>query len=190
MRSLYVLVCSLLLSACAGIRYTVDDGRKVDEALLANIRTYGAVEQRLRPAIVRGTELNDASCDRHWQLPFALATSYGWPENERVAWVRVVPFQVCRGYARLAPPNLPQAQDYHWLMSMHSLQLGEIALTADEALWIVLWSQGLSEEGGARMKTFHYSVKIVGTLYNLATLVSGLKGAAMAAQAAKSAVAG
>lgn len=254
MKSLCALLLCSLLSACAGVKYTVDDGRKVDEALLANIRAYGTVEQRLRPAIVRSAELNDPSCDRQWELPFALATSYGWPENDRVAWVRgldvderltvvatsprsplhlgeklvlidgernedstrllntlanrrdagrpfevallsgkvvpVVPFQVCRGYARLAPPNLPQTQDYHWLMSLHSLQLGEITLTEDEALWVVLWSQGLSEEGGARMKTFDYSVKIVGTLYNLATLVSGLKGAAMAAQAARSAATG
>ena len=254
MKSLCVLLWCLLLSACAGVKYTVDDGRKVDETLLANIRAYGTVEQRLRPAIVRSADLNDLSCDRQWELPFALATSYGWPENDRVAWVRgldvderltvvatslgsplhlgeklvlidgernedstrllatlasrrdagrpfdvallsgkavrVAPFQVCRGYARLAPPNLPQTQDYHWLMSLHSLQLAEITLTDDEALWIVLWSQGLSEEGGARMKTFDYGVKILGTLYNLATLVSGLKGAAIAAQAARSAATG
>ena len=88
MKSLCVLLWCMLLSACAGVKYTVDDGRKVDEALLANIRAYGTVEQRLRPAIVRSAELNDPSCDRQWELPFALATSYGWPENERVAWVR------------------------------------------------------------------------------------------------------
>ena len=59
--------------------------------------------------------------------------------------------------------------------------------TPDEALWLVLWTQGLSEEGGARMKTYHYTVKIAGTLYNLATLASGVKAAALAADAALSA---
>lgn len=48
----------------------------------------------------------------------------------------------------------------------------------------MLWTQGLSEEGGARMKTYHYTVKIAGTLYNLATLASGVKAAALAADAA------
>ncbi|MDP0965391.1 hypothetical protein Q6264_31590, partial [Klebsiella pneumoniae] len=37
------------------------------------------------------------------------------------------------------------------------------------------------------MKTYHYAVKIAGTLYNLATLASGVKAAALAADAAISA---
>jgi hypothetical protein len=37
------------------------------------------------------------------------------------------------------------------------------------------------------MKTYHYAIKIAGTLYNLATLASGVKAAAMAADAALSA---
>ena len=44
-----------------------------------------------------------------------------------------------------------------------------------------MWTQGLSEEGGARMKTFHYGSKIIGTLYNLVTIASGLKGVSLAA---------
>lgn len=248
MRSLFTLCLSLLLVACAAPKYTVDDGRKVDESLLASIRAYGDGEQSLRPAIVRSAMLKDPTCDHQWELPFAVATSYGWADNDRVAWVRglnvderltvvaaapnsplnpgdkllavagqkdadserllatladardagkpfqvtlssgagrtVHPFEVCRGYARLAPPNTPEVQDYHWLLSLHSLEISKAQLTQDEALWAVLWTQGLSEEGGARMKTYHYGTKIVGTLYNLATLATGLHGAALAAQAA------
>ncbi|WP_310387027.1 hypothetical protein [Roseateles sp.] len=248
MRSTLTLLLSLLLTACAAPKYTVDDGRKVDESLLANIRAYGNGEQSLRPAIVRSAMLKDATCDHQWELPFAVATSYGWADNDRVAWVRglnvderltvvaaapnsplnpgdkllavagqkdqdserllatladardagkpfsvtlssgasrtVNPFEVCRGYARLAPPNTPEVQDYHWLLSLHSLEISKAQLSEDEALWAVLWTQGLSEEGGARMKTYHYGTKIAGTLYNLATLATGLHGAALAAQAA------
>jgi len=98
--------------------------------------------------------------------------------------VDIQPFEVCRGYVRLAPPNTPTAQDYHWLMAIHPLELVRQPLDENEALWVVLWTQGLSEEGGARMKTFHYALKIGGTLYNIATIASGLKGAAVAAEAA------
>lgn len=239
---------ALLLSACAGPKYTVDDGRKVNEELLGSIRAYGAGEQSLRPAIARTAALKDKDCDTQWELPVAVSTSQGWAEDDRVAWVRALgvderlsvvaispgaplqlgdkivrikgtrtedsqqmltalaearddgrpfavqlasgrsaqlaPFQVCRGYARLAPPNTPKLQDYHWLMSLHPLEITQAQLSEDEALWAVLWTQGLSEEGGARMKTYHYGTKIAGTLYNLVTLVSGLQGAALAANAA------
>ena len=57
-------------------------------------------------------------------------------------------------------------------------------MTDDEALWAVLWTQGLSEEGGLRMKAYHYTTSVASTLFNLATLASGLKGAAVAAEAA------
>jgi hypothetical protein len=100
---------------------------------------------------------------------------------------RIEPFKVCRGYTRLAPPNTPQTQDYHWLLSVHPLELAQAYLTEDEALWAVLWTQGVSEEGGARMKTYHYGSKVVGTLYNLFTIATGIKGAALAADAAISA---
>jgi hypothetical protein len=98
--------------------------------------------------------------------------------------VRLQPFEVCRGYTRLAPPNTPELQEYHWLMSYHPLEVAKADLTEDEALWTVLWTQGLSEEGGARMKTYHYGTSILSSLYTVATLASGLKGAAMAAEAA------
>lgn len=251
MKSLFTLLLCALLTGCASKKYTVDDGRKLDEALLASIRAYGSGEQLIRPAIVRSAALKDPECDVQWELPFALATAYGWAETEKVAWVRglgvderltvvaatadsplqlgdrivklkgqadedserllgslaeardegkpfgvslasgktvqLTPFKVCRGYTRLAPPNSPRAQDYHWLLSLHPLEVMQADLTEDEALWAVLWTQGLSEEGGARMKTYHYGMKIAGTLYNLVTLATGLKGAALAAEAAISA---
>lgn len=238
-----------LLAGCAGPKYTVDDGRKVNEELLAQIRHYGTGERAIRPAIVRSAALADPDCDKQWELPFSVATSEAWAADDRVAWVRalgvderltvvaasplsplrpgeriveieglrgdrpaeemslqmvkhrdrgdhfaivtdsgrrvsVAPFEVCRGYTRFAPPNTPQLQDYHWLLSLHPLQAAEAGLTDDEALWAVLWTQGLSEEGGLRMKAYHYTTSLVGTLYNVATLASGLKGAAVAAEAA------
>ena len=247
--SLFTLLAALLLGACAGPKYTVDDGRKVDETLLANIRTFGSGERALRPAIARSAGLKDKDCDKQWELPFSVATSYDMAQDDRVAWVRalgvderltvvgadpksplqprdkialvggnyatedaqkmllglvelrdygrpfqvvlatgkaiqITPFEVCRGYTRLAPANLPKSQDYHWLLSMHPLEVAQADLTDDEALWVTLWTQGVSEEGGARMKTFHYGTKIAGTLYNLFTIASGLQGAALAADAA------
>jgi hypothetical protein len=252
MRSLLLLLAALLLTGCAsGPKFTVDDGRQVDETLLAGMRAYGAGERLIRPAIARSAALQDKDCDKQWELPFAVATSAGWSADDRVAWVRALqvderltviaatadsplppgtrlnhvagqssddgerlleslaeardagkpftvgtaagkavqvrPFEVCRGYARFAPPNTPQLQDYHWLLSLHPLEVTQAEPTPDEALWLVLWTQGLSEEGGARMKTYHYAVKIAGTLYNLATLASGVKAAALAADAALSA---
>ncbi len=249
LRTAAAWVVLALLGGCASVAYTVDDGRKLDETLLHNIRAYGQGERTLRPAIARSAALRDAECDKQWELPFSIASSAAWKEDERVAWVRalgvderltviaatpqsplqvgerleavagvkherdaeallavlaaqrdagkpfgvrtsagrqmqVLPFQVCRGYARLAPPNTPVLQDYHWLLNFHPLEINQAELSDDEALWLVLWTQGLSEEGGARMKTYHYGVKIVGTLYNLATLASGLRGAAVAAEAA------
>ncbi|PZP32947.1 MAG: hypothetical protein DI603_09740 [Roseateles depolymerans] len=242
------LLTALLLAGCAGPKFTVDDGRKVDEKLLAGIRAYGAGERLIRPAIARSAQLNDKDCDRQWELPFAVATSAGWSADDRVAWARglqvderltviaiteasplplgarldriagtesndgerllealaeardggrpfavnmvgrgrvsIKPFEVCRGYARFAPPNTPTLQDYHWLMSLHPLELTQADLSPDEALWMVLWTQGLSEEGGVRMKAYHYTTRIVGTLYNLVTLASGVKAAALAADAA------
>lgn len=242
------LLFTFLIVGCANAPYTVDDGRKVNPELLANIEHYGAGERALRPAISRSAALKDAECDTQWELPFSVATSDAWDPTDRVAWVRalgvderltvvgvapgsplqlrdkiqkigrysntkaekmleelasvrddgkpfevtlangktalVKPFKVCRGYARLAPPNTPAVQDYHWLMSLHPLQITSVEMTEDEALWTVLWTQGVSEEGGARMKTFHYGSKIVGTLYNVFTIATGLQGAAIAANAA------
>lgn len=248
MRGLIICCLVSFLAACAAPKYTTDDGRQVDETLLGHIKTYGAGERLLRPAISRSAALQDPQCDTQWELPFSVASSDRWSEDERVAWVRglgvderltvvatapdsavrigdklqeidgyhkenaekmllelvdrrdagkpfdmkladgkvakVTPFKVCRGYARWAPPNSPQSQDYHWLLSVHPLEVAQANLTDDEALWAVLWSQGVSEEGGARMKTYHYGSKVVGTLYNLFTIASGIKGAALAADAA------
>lgn len=248
MRHLLILTMTGLLCACAGPKYTVDDGRKVNEELLANIRTYGTGERALRPAIARASQLKDPQCDTQWELPFSVESSAEWSPDDRVAWVRalgvderltvvatsaespvqigdriaevggygsentqkmmleladlrdagrafsvklfsgklvtVKPFKLCRGYARLAPPATPLAQDYHWLLNVHPLQVARGELTEEEALWLVLWGQGVSEEGGARMKTYAYGTKIAGTLFNLFTIASGLQGAAAAAQAA------
>lgn len=248
MRQLVALFLISLLAACAGPKYTVDDGRKVDETLLANIKTYGLGERVMRPAIERAAKLQDADCDTQWELPFSVESSYDLKPDVRVAWVRalgvderltvvgaalasplkvgdkiqeiagysrensekmmleladqrdrgkpfdvklfggktvkVQPFKVCRGYARLAPPATPLAQDYHWLLTVHPLEVARADLTYDEALWMVLWSEGVSEEGGARMKTYAYGSKVVGTLYNLFTIASGIQGAAVAANAA------
>lgn len=248
MRQLAALFLISLLAACAAPKYTVDDGRKVDEVLLGNIRDYGAGERALRPAIVRASALKDKDCDTQWELPFSVESSDKMKMDDRVAWVRalgvderltvvaaapgsplkigdkiqdiagyakedseemmlkladrrdggspfsiklfggntvrVTPFKVCRGYTRLAPPATPLAQDYHWLLNVHPLQLARGDLTEDEALWTVLWGEGVSEEGGTRMKTYAYGTKIAGTLYNLFTIASGIQGAAAAANAA------
>lgn len=241
-------IATLLLTGCAAPKYTVDDGRPVNPELLAHIQSFGLGERALRPAMARSAQLNEPDCSRQWELPFSVATSQQWAENDRVAWVRalgvderlsvvavapgtplrpgdklvdidgtqsdtaekmleelarmrdrgrpfpvktakgntvnVVPFELCRGYTRLAPPNTPELQDYHWLMSYHPLEVARADLTEDEALWTVLWTQGVSEEGGARMKTYHYGSQVLGSLYTLATIATGLKGAAVAAEAA------
>ncbi|WP_442770078.1 hypothetical protein [Zoogloea ramigera] len=239
---------SLFLGACSTVQYTVDDGRKVNETLLANLRALGHGERALRPAIARSAALNDPDCSRQWELPISVATSFEWEEDDRVAWVRALqvderltvvaaapdaglavgdkiveiqgykkkdsnkmlaelaslrddgdpfqvktaagktatlkPFQVCRGYTRLAPPVTPGYQDFHWLMSVHPLDIFRPQITPDEALWMVLWTQGLSEEGGARMKTYHYSKEIVSTLFEAASLAPGLNAAPQAAKVA------
>lgn len=244
-----LLLSSLLLAACTP-KYTIDDGRKVNETLLNNIRLYGAGEKTLRPSIARSSQLKDQDCSTQWELPFAVATSYDLDEDDRVAWVRalqvderltvvsalpdsgltpgdkitsldgysrdnsfkmleqlaalkeygspfpittasgqqinITPFSVCRGYVRLAPPQQPNKQDFHWLEMTHPLEVMVPELSPDEALWIVLWSQGLSEEAGGRMKTYHYGKKLVGKLLDLATLASGVSAAGQAAKAVSS----
>ncbi len=99
--------------------------------------------------------------------------------------MRVTPFKVCRDYTRLAPVSSPRAQDCHWLRSVNPLEVASVDLTGDEALWAMLWTQGVSKEGGARTKSYHYGSKIAGTLYNLFTLTSGLEGAAVASDILK-----
>ena len=87
------LFVSGLLAAAAPARpllVTVDDGRAVNEELLGNIRSYGAGERALRPAIARSAELKDPDCATQWELPFSVATSYNWNKDDRVAWVRAL----------------------------------------------------------------------------------------------------
>ena len=241
------IVLISVLSACSGPKYTVDDGRKVDEVLLKNIRTYGAGQNAVRGAIQRSDALQDKGCDKQWELPFVVASSDELDKDVRVAWVRglgvderlmvigatpngplqlqdkikeidgynksealkmverledrrdsgkpfditlssgkvvkVTPFEVCRGRTNLAYPATPKLQDYHWLASTHPLEVAAASLSDDEALWLVLWTQGVSEVGGLRMKSYHYGTKIAGTIYNVVSIASGLQGAAMAAQA-------
>lgn len=241
MRLLFTLSIACLLTACTAARYTVDDGRSVDSALLAQIYAYGAGEQVLRPAIVRSAKLQDPDCEKQWELPFSVATSFGEPPDSRVAWVRalhvderltviasspasplrpgdkidkvgafsiagtdkllqlleklrddgfpfdvrlsnnktvrIVPFTVCRGYARFAPPGNPKLQSFHWQRIIFPLEVARAGLSPDEALWAVLWAQGVSEEGGARMKTYHYGTGMLSTLF---TLASGIQSAGVA----------
>lgn len=248
MRWLLTLFILSLLAACAAPKYTVDDGRKVNEVLLGHIRHFGSGEKALRPAIARSAALKDPDCDTQWELPFSVTTSYDMSTDDRVAWVRglgvderlsvvaaapdsplqvrdkiqeidgfsrentvkmalelaerrdagkpfdiklasgktvrVAPFSVCRGYTRLAPPNSPSGQDYHWKGSVHPIEVAQVNLTEDEALWAVLWTQGVSEEGGTRMKTYHYGTQIAGSLYTIFSIASGIQGAALAADAA------
>jgi len=237
--------------------YTVDDGRKVDEKLLAQIRTYGQGAQAIRPAIVKSAELHDKDCSTQYELPFEAETSYAVKsDDDKVAWVRglgvdehlrviasspdialapgdiltavdnydstngikmlrrlmdrrddgdtfdvklasgkvvkVTPLKVCRGHVVFAPPGkYANKQDYHWLTIQHPEEIATANLTSDEAEWLVLWSQGLSEEGGVRMKTYTYamgSIKFVAAVaIGAATAGAGLA-AGSAASAAGSAL--
>lgn len=103
--------------------------------------------------------------------------------------IPVTPVEVCRGHVNLAAPEAEEAQNYHWLQSTHPLDLFTLELTPDEALWLVLWTQGLSEEAGARMKVYHYGLKIVRTGFTVATVVSGVGAIANAANTAAAAAA-
>lgn len=248
LKKLLLICCVLMLAACSTVKYTVDDGRPVDEALLNNIRMLGHGERMLRPAIKRSAGLQDPECSKQWDLSFSVASSYDLDPDIRIAWLRalqvderisvisalpesglevgdklvsiagyqkddskkmierladlrdtgnpfpvttlqgktvmVKPFEVCRGYVRLAPPAQANIQEYHWLTSIHPLEIFNPQLSPDEVLWVVLWTQGLSEKGGVRMKTFHYSKSFVLTLIDIASLATGLNAAAMAAKTA------
>lgn len=244
---------SFLFAGCAGPTYTVDDGSKVDEKFLADIRAYGRGEQLIRPNIARSAALKDPDCDKQWELPFTVASSYDLDKPERIAWARALkvderlsviavaensslaigdkitkvdgyenadtvsmrmrliarrddgeafrltlstgkevlvrPLEVCRGHVSVTPPAHPDSQDYHWLATVHPLSMFTTPVNNDEALWIVLWTQGLSEEAGARMKTYHYGMKILKTAYTTASIVSGVGAVANAAQTAAQQVA-
>jgi hypothetical protein len=85
--------------------------------------------------------------------------------------VTVQPIRICRGHVLVAPPLDPALQRYHWRESVHPLEVFHTPLTADEAEWIVLWTQGLSERGGARMKTYAF---VTGSFKWLSVLGLGL----------------
>lgn len=100
--------------------------------------------------------------------------------------VSVAPVRVCRGRVLIAPPLDPALQRYHWTESVHPLEIVRQPLTADEAEWIVLWTQGLSEQGGARMKTYAF---VVGSVKWLSVLGLGFATSGAAASARASAAA-
>jgi hypothetical protein len=110
--------------------------------------------------------------------PFALTLADG-------GQVTITPITVCRGHVLIAPPLEPALQRYHWTESIHPLEVVYRPLSPDEAEWIVLWTQGLSEQGGARMKTYAF---VVGGIKWLS--VVGLGFATSAATASARAAAG
>lgn len=103
--------------------------------------------------------------------------------------VPVTPVEVCRGHVDLAAPEAQLPQEYHWLHSTHPLSLFTQDVTPDEAMWMVLWTQGLSEEAGARMKFYHYGLKLVKTGIAVASIASGVGAVANAANTAAAATA-
>jgi hypothetical protein len=238
-RSIKVIIAAIFLAAlagCATTRLTVDDGRKLDDKLLSDMKAYGAGAAALRPAIVRSAALNDKNCSIQYELPFEAMTSYGVENlDAKIAWVRALgvnenltviasdttsgmamgdiitevagyksrntlkmvselvdarnrgkpfrltlasgrkvlisPIKVCQGHTIIASPLHAAAQNYHWTQSMHPLEVFHQALTPDEAAWIVLWTQGLSEQSGATMKTYAF---VVGGVRWIATIVLGI----------------
>lgn len=103
--------------------------------------------------------------------------------------VPITPLEVCRGHVYLAAPEAQAAQTYHWLQSAHPLSIFTQDVTPDEAMWMVLWTQGLSEEAGARMKVYHYGLKLVKTGIAVASIASGIGAVANAASTAAAAAA-
>ncbi len=117
---------------------------------------------------------------------------YGRPFSIKLAGgksVPVIPVEVCRGHVNLAAPEAQVPQEYHWLQSTHPLSLFTQDVTPDEAMWMVLWTQGLSEEAGARMKFYHYGLKLVKTGIAVASIASGVGAVANAASTAAAATA-
>jgi hypothetical protein len=251
--SLLVAVTVLVaLAGCATTRLTVDDGRKLDDKLVSDMKAYGAGAAALRPAIVRSAALEDKECSSQYELPFEAMTSYGVDAVEaKIAMMRalgvnekltviaadpsagvargdvitevagyksrnslrmidaladardrgapfriaiapgrkvmITPVKVCRGYATIASPLEAAAQNYHWTKSVHPLQVFHQPLTADEAAWIVLWTQGLSEQSGAAMKTYAFLMGSVRWLARIA-LAMATSGATAAAKDAAAAL--
>lgn len=99
--------------------------------------------------------------------PFPVVTAKG-------RTVTITPVQVCRGLIRLAPPTEPYSQSFHWEKIVYPLEIFNPALTEDEALWMVLWGQGVSEEGGTRMKSYAAARWVIDKTMTVASLaVSG-----------------
>jgi hypothetical protein len=103
--------------------------------------------------------------------------------------VTVAPVRLCRGHVLVAPPLEPALQRYHWSESTHPLAIFQQPLSAEDAQWIVLWTQGLSEQGGARMKTYAF---VVGSLKWLTVIGLGIAtgGATASARASAAQLAG
>jgi len=102
--------------------------------------------------------------------------------------VTVTPLEVCRGRSTPALPLEAANQSYHWSATSHPQALFDAALTPDETSWIVLWTQGLSEVGGARMKTYSYAVGTV--KWTALAALSVASGGAMAAAGGAAAAGG
>ncbi|WP_211464621.1 hypothetical protein [Collimonas silvisoli] len=253
MKSITKAACAAIflavLTGCASPKLTVDDGRKLDEKLLVEMKIYGSGATAIRPAIVKTAALHDKNCSIQFELPFEVLTSYGLKDDVKVAWVRtlgvhenlsviatdgsvnlsvgdvvtevdsyknsdtpkmldklmelrdsgrpfkltlasgkeltITPVTVCRGHVLVAPPFAAATQTYHWTAVVHPQEVFRQPLTPDEAAWVVLWTQGLSEEGGARMKTYSYFVGTVKWVGIVASVATG--GAALAAGGATAA---
>jgi len=236
------IIAAGMLAGCA-TTYTVDDGRKLDEALTTQVRNFVDGEQAIRPAIVASASLHDPDCSKMYALPFEATTSYIEKDaNTRVALVRVAgidehlrvvatspgfpvqpgaiiaeldgyksdnamkmikelnslredgkpfdlktaagqsltvtPFQICRGIASFFNPGKHgNDQYYHWDIVALPDEVGAVHLTPAEAEWIVLWTQGLSEEGVVRMKTYTYTVEalkmVASSVLSAATMGAG-----------------
>ncbi|WP_254558845.1 hypothetical protein, partial [Salmonella enterica] len=73
--------------------------------------------------------------------------------------------------------------------STHPVSVFEQPLTADEGLWLVLWTQGLSEVGGPLGKTYYYGGRLLKAIDTTASIVSGVGAVANAAQTAAAQIA-
>jgi hypothetical protein len=127
-----------------------------------------------------GLELNEALQEaRDSGEPFALQLDNG-------KQVTITPFKVCRGHVVVASPLEPTLQQYHWTQTVHPLEVFRQPLTPDEAQWIELWTQGLSERGGGSMRTYAF---ITGAAKWAAVLALGFvtSGATTAVQGATAA---
>jgi hypothetical protein len=155
----------------AATSYGVDDL----DTKLAWLRTLGVDEHLVVIAAVRSSGLNagdiitgvaDHTGENALKLTRALAEARdsGSPFSLQLdtgKLVTISPIRLCRGHVLIASPLQPSVQQYHWTQSVHPLEIFHQRLTPDEAVWIALWTQGLSEQGGASMKTYAFMVGAV-----------------------------